>query len=689
MFAIANGQIEFARLVGSSGFIVLIRHDAPAGLQFKLTDGNGAHTVWSLYVHLASLDPNPRTGEAWQSGDQINRGEMIGPVGDFPHASGSGFHLHFEIREESKPATFLPCGMTGEEAEEIYEDPSAFLQLNRTVTFAPLEFPIDVYLLVDLTGSFLDDLPRFKEEAPKLITNLKAAHSDIRFGLGKFQDYPINPFGSAELGDVAYERLLNLGSDTDLLLETIRNLATEEEKGLDEPESQLVALYQAATGEGQELSAEGYPEASIPPNQQASFRADAVKVIVLWTDAPFHLPGDSGDIPYPGPSFTKTVEALLKGGIVAIPGSSSVGQVSAAAASSPIKVIGMTLGSGAIDDLRRISTETGAIAPPEGVDCDGDGTTDISAGEPLVCRLAPEGGGISGAITAAVSAVPQFEYSDLEVGQTVVLLGEELVASVRVRNPGASRRSEIIQLKLDGSTEENREVTLGPGESRRITLAKLFTERRQLGEHTITIGILSPVSILVTTIKDVIAARFDNCPPEADNPDRVICYKEISFASWLYLTQEPIPGLEGRKLSREKLEELIAYYLTATSVEESLPKASPQAVKAQLEALLGRQESEVFSVDKVRVVPNPIRSTDTAEFQVLGTGISSVEVQVFDLSGREVLDSGPVMGSSLEWHLEDQAGDMVANGVYLYFVTIKGVNGKVITSAVKKLIVLR
>src|SRR5689334_25017332 len=56
-------------------------------------------------------------------------------------------------------------------------------------------FPTDVYMLVDLTGSFLDDLPNFKAEAPNLISNLQTANPDTRFGLGMFKDYPIPPFG--------------------------------------------------------------------------------------------------------------------------------------------------------------------------------------------------------------------------------------------------------------------------------------------------------------------------------------------------------------------------------------------------------------------------------------------------------------------------------------------------------------
>jgi subtilisin family serine protease len=248
-----------------------------------------------------------------------------------------------------------------------------------------LSSPVDVYFLVDLSASFSDDLPVFKTQAPGIISTLKASNPNIRFGLGKFEDYPINPFGSAADGDKAYERLVDLTFDTDLVLSTIDGLFTR--YGIDYPESQLPALYQAATGAGQNLSGAGYPGASIPSGQQANFRDGATKLFLLWTDAPFHLPGDPGDIPYPGPSFAETVNAIL--------------------ALDPPKVMGISSGTGGISDLEDIAAATDALAPTGGVDCDDDGTIDIAAGEPLVCSIATSGEGIGEAIVALVGAATQ------------------------------------------------------------------------------------------------------------------------------------------------------------------------------------------------------------------------------------------------------------------------------------------
>jgi hypothetical protein len=146
----------------------------------------------------------------------------------------------------------------------------------------------------------------------------------------------------------------------------------------------LAALFQAATGAGQDLSGVGFPGASIPPGQQANFRAGATKLFLLWTDAPFHQPGDPGAIPYPGPSAATTVDAIL--------------------ALDPPKVIGISSGGGGIADLQAIALATGGVAPTGGVDCDGDGVVDILEGEALVCSISFSGAGISEAIIALVEA---------------------------------------------------------------------------------------------------------------------------------------------------------------------------------------------------------------------------------------------------------------------------------------------
>ncbi|MBN1961534.1 MAG: hypothetical protein JW841_11355 [Deltaproteobacteria bacterium] len=259
--------------------------------------------------------------------------------------------------------------------------------------------PVDVFIVLDLTGSYRDNLPTFQTEMPQIIDEMQATYGNIRFGIASFQDYPIDNFGSAGAGDKAYERLMDLTYDLDGVKTTIAGLTTR--SGSDLPESQLAALYQAATGYGQDLSGLGYPGASIPSGQRANFNAGAAKILMLWTDAPFHQPGDVGAFsatPYPGPSLEMTVNAIN--------------------ALDPPRVIGISSYDTALPDLRALALATGTVAPAGGVDCDNDGKIDIPAGEPIVCSLVPGAVGVGKAMIASVDAVmqsPMAEAGPLQV----------------------------------------------------------------------------------------------------------------------------------------------------------------------------------------------------------------------------------------------------------------------------------
>jgi hypothetical protein len=172
--------------------------------------------------------------------------------------------------------------------------------------------------------------------------------------------------------------------------------------GWDVPEAQLPALYQAATGLGQDLTSQGFPNAGIVAGQQANFRDGAQKIFMMWTDAAFHNPGDSGSIPYPGPSRDEVEEAIL--------------------ALDPPVVVGISSGLGGVDDLRDMAERTRAIAGPEGVDCNGDGVDDIKEGEPLVCTIAESGAGVSDAIVSLIGAADEVS------GVPTAYAGEDVLA---------------------------------------------------------------------------------------------------------------------------------------------------------------------------------------------------------------------------------------------------------------------
>jgi hypothetical protein len=89
--------------------------------------------------------------------------------------------------------------------------------------------------------------------------------------------------------------------------------------------------------------------------------------------------------------------------------------------------------------------------------------------------------------------------------------------------------------------------------------------------------------------------------------------------------------------------------------------------------------------------PNPITDVHTTTFMVKGAMASLVEaikVQIFDLSGRLVYESEEIPGASLDWHTDNDYGEYLANGIYLYRMYAL-IGDKWIVSQTKTLAVLR
>jgi hypothetical protein len=76
-------------------------------------------------------------------------------------------------------------------------------------------------------------------------------------------------------------------------------------------------------------------------------------------------------------------------------------------------------------------------------------------------------------------------------------------------------------------------------------------------------------------------------------------------------------------------------------------------------------------------------------FRAQGAGVSGFQVKVYGLNGSLVYDSGMVSGSVLRWNYLNNDGAPLANGVYLYVVTVKGADGQRVTGKIQKLVVLR
>jgi murein DD-endopeptidase MepM/ murein hydrolase activator NlpD len=109
--------------------------------------------------------------------------------------------------------------------------------------------------------------------------------------------------------------------------------------------------------------------------------------------------------------------------------------------------------------------------------------------------------------------------------------------------------------------------------------------------------------------------------------------------------------------------------------------------------LLGSASSDPRGLSGKDTIKNPSFNLSikfgTVQFMADGQGIQEIQVQVFNLAGREVYNSGFVTGSKLYWNGLTNDSRRLANGVYLYVVRVRGFDGREYVSEVRKLVILR
>lgn len=194
--------------------------------------------------------------------------------------------------------------------------PGSSLSVTKTVTLPDDTPKLDFVLLVDLSGSYYDDLPNIKALADDMALQIQAAIPDSRFGLATFVDFPAYPWGAG--GDYAYQLDLDLTADEGAFAAAVQAMTIH--NGSDYPESQYEGLYQLATGVGRDANGDGdlSDAVDVDAGLNPSFRADATRVVAITTDAAFHEGGETGwyyPYPYPGATGDETLDALADAGL--------------------------------------------------------------------------------------------------------------------------------------------------------------------------------------------------------------------------------------------------------------------------------------------------------------------------------------------------------------------------------------
>lgn len=145
--------------------------------------------------------------------------------------------------------------------------PSASTTVNKIVHTPAIPPKLDVCLLEDETGSFADDIGNLQTAASAIYDTIVATAPDSQFAVAGFRDY----------GDAWVYRLLS-GMNPAKPAWTAGIALLTAGGGGDTPEAQYDAIVSAAAG------------SSLGPN--CGWRADpnVTRVLIVTTDAPFHVP---------------------------------------------------------------------------------------------------------------------------------------------------------------------------------------------------------------------------------------------------------------------------------------------------------------------------------------------------------------------------------------------------------------
>jgi hypothetical protein len=289
---------------------------------------------------------------------------------------------------------------------------------------------VDVLFLLDATGSMVDEISNIRAGLRRrVVPGVRASIPDAAFGVAYVGEFPEPPHGPE--GVRPYELR------APVTLDVVRVEGALERSprwgNFDQPEAQVEGLFQAATGEG--LGPWIAPSSGCPAGGSggACFRRDALPVVLLATDAPFHNgpPGVPPVEPYrfaPEPhSYREAVDALSA-------------------------LDALVLGLGARDfgsasplpHLRAIARDTGAVD---------------ERGEPLVFDIGSRGGRIGDSIVRAIERLADGVPLDVDaIVQDVP--GDPFDARTLVRRvrPVEARPSEGVE-----AIEESRFVGVVPG----------------------------------------------------------------------------------------------------------------------------------------------------------------------------------------------------------------------------------
>ncbi|XP_072435540.1 integrin beta-6 isoform X1 [Chiloscyllium punctatum] len=151
------------------------------------------------------------------------------------------------------------------------------------------DYPVDLYYLMDLSASMIDDLNRIKELGSSLSKEMAKLTSNFKLGFGAFVDKPVSPFIKTTRKDLAnpcwtqdaeclptfgYRHMLSLTEDTTKFNEVVQKQQIS--ANVDDTEGGFDAILQATVCK-----------------EKIGWRNDSLHLLVFVTDADTHFGMDS------------------------------------------------------------------------------------------------------------------------------------------------------------------------------------------------------------------------------------------------------------------------------------------------------------------------------------------------------------------------------------------------------------
>ena len=317
----------------------------------------------------------------------------------------------------------------------------------------------DIFFSVDTTGSFGEEISEIQNAlTTTIIPGVAAVIPDAAFGVGRFEDFPLDPFGLA--GDVPYQLIQAITTDQTDISDGVTALGAAA-GGLDTPEAGFEALYQWATGVG--FPAFGYAPFAPPGIGGVGFRADSLPIIIHITDAISHA---ASDYPFAGDahSYGAVVQAVNTLGIRVIGIDSLENENTANDPRAQLEDLAIdTLATIPPDVNDECATGVGGALRPAVLVGNGD------LGCPLVFDVLPDGTGLGALIVDAIAQLATlgtFDISTDPIGQTMGLSGEVLppttttadfivsITPVAPPPPGATIDGDVFRNVTPGNTVE-------------------------------------------------------------------------------------------------------------------------------------------------------------------------------------------------------------------------------------------